>query len=446
MKHPIKAGALLASVACVSLAMSACGSSGAGSGADKNTLTMQVEQGEPNLSIAQAFVKGFQKTHPKVKVTFQQIGPDAVKSTNLTALSSSRPPDIGLIATDTPAYGQLLKGGALADLRSVWKDADLNKRYPAALNKLLEHNNTHYSIGIATGFYDIIFYNKKLFENSSITVPADHRITDPAQLYAMVDKLKKGGVDGIAVGAKSAYPASWMVDNLLPTAVTPDQMDNYLKNFQPSEPVTAKYTDSGFINTLTQLADFKSHNVYQAGFLGADLAGAEASFAQGQAGMLQDGYWAIPALRKAAPSRDLGWLLLPPVEGSTTKAGLASFFSTGYSVPSKGDNQELAKKFLEYMVSDEGQTDAVLKAGSELPCVTTVAPSAYSSLDPLANEMVADAKKNGQVLGWTSYVPASVGQAFTDPLIQQMYAGQITPKEIGAKVQAALDQTRGTNK
>lgn len=431
------AAALTAAMAVIGL--SACTSA---SGSGKVTLRYQVDQGEENLTLANAWIKGFEKLHPNVTIKSEITSRDAVASTNATVLSGSNPPDIGVIATGTPQYQNLVQSGALADLSSVWAAQHLDTRFPKSLNDLLDYNGKHYSIGVSTGYYNVVYYNKDLFNKAGIAVPSDHRIASVDDLYSMVDKLKAIKVEGLAIGAKSNAPASWMVSALLPTAVSETAMNNYLTNYLPSNTVTAKYTDPGFIKTLTALEDFKNHGVYQNGFLGSDVDGADSLFVQGQVGMELEGYWVAGNFRKTNPNLKFDWLLLPPIGGGASQTQLSSFFATGISVPAKGKHVDLAKQFLEYMVSDEGQTDGILKTASQIPAVTTVPESAYSALDPVVTEMVADAKAHGVQSGWSTTVPGDIGQGFIDPLLQSMYAGQASPKDVAQKVQDALDKTR----
>jgi raffinose/stachyose/melibiose transport system substrate-binding protein len=419
--------------------LSGCASSG---DSGKVTLRFQVEQGDPNLAIAQAWIKGFEKTHQNVTIKPELTSQEAVASTNATVLSGGNPPDIGLIATGTPQYEKLVQSGALADLAPVWKGAQLDTRYPKALNDLLSYGGKHYSIGVSTGFYNVVYYNKDLFKRAGITAPDDHRIASVDDLYSMVSKLKAIGVEGLGIGGKANAPASWMVSALLPTAVSGNAINNYLSSYLPANKVTAKYTDPGFVKVLETLQEFGKKGVYQSGFLGMDNDQTDALFVQGQVGMELEGYWVAQGFHKSNPNLDFDWLLLPPVGGGADETQLTSFFATGISVPAKGKHVALAQEFLQYMVSDQGQVDAILKAGSQIPAVTTVPESAYADLDPAVKEMVADARDHGVQSGWSTTVPGEIGQGFIDPLLQSMYAGQTTPQEVAQKVQTALEQAR----
>jgi raffinose/stachyose/melibiose transport system substrate-binding protein len=432
----------LAIAASSAIALSGCGASSPDTGDASKVLRVQVSQGDSNPEIGQALIDGFSAANPGLDVRMELITQDAVISTNLGVLSGANPPDVGLIKTGTSGYQALVSSDGLEDLADVWAASNLDERYPETLNQNLSYGGKHYSIGISTGYYNVVYYNKDLFASAGITEPTDHRIGTVDELYSIVDKLKAAGTEGIAIGASAGFPASWMIDAILPTAATSDQMGNYLTNYQTDAEVTAHYTDEPFVATLTQLEQMADKGVFPKGFLASDLGKATADFSAGRAGMLHQGFWAAKELIDSKLAFDFDWALLPPLAGSDQKTQLSSFFATGYSIPAGAKNIELAKKFLEYAVSVEGQQDAIVKVGSQLPAVNDVPDAAFSDINPYVQSMLADAKANGAQFGWTSAVPATLGQALTDPLLQKLYAGKTTPVEIADAVEAKLGVLR----
>jgi raffinose/stachyose/melibiose transport system substrate-binding protein len=396
-------------------------------------------------SIQQAFARGFEATHKNVTVKLESVTTAAKVGTNLTVVSSANAPDVGLIPTNTPAYQSLVTKGGILDLAPVWKAAKLDKRYPASVNALTSFQGKHYVLALSTSFYGFVYYNADLFAKNHITVPANHRIASASDLYRMASALTKGGVQPLEMGGKSGYEASWMVDALLPTSATASQTSNYLSSWHSSVPVTAKYTDPAFVDVLKQLQNYAKNGVYQNGYLGADQGSTESAFMSGTAGMLIDGSWQAGVISKAKLPFKVGWLLLPPIKASS-KTQLAGFYGADVVVPTKAKHKDLAMQFLEYMASDEGQQKAVIDAGSQIPSVNTLPKSAFTKLDPLVQQMLQDANTNGAQSGWTSTVPAGIGQTTIDPLLQSMYAGSVTPEAIGQTIQAALPGVRAQNK
>jgi raffinose/stachyose/melibiose transport system substrate-binding protein len=433
-------GASLAALLAVTV--TGCGKSGDGSGSDTTTITVQQQAGDQNVATMQSAAKLFEAANPKVKVKIQVITVETKNTTNANVLTGANPPDVGVVPTNSPAYSQLVKGKKLVPLEDVWSAAELKTRYGAAIaSALTAPDGNHYVVSVDSVYYSIAYYNKELFTKAGITAPADHRITSADQLYSMVAALKKAGKQGVGLGGKSGYAASWMLDALLPTSASTDQVNNYLTSWQSSVPETAKYTDPVFVKTVEQLQDYNKNGVFQKGFLAADTPAVEALFQKGDLGMMIDGSWMAATFRKSM--KDVGWLLLPPVD-SAAKTQVTAFAGDGLGIPLGAKHPDLAKKFLEFFMSEQNMAESVIKAGGNLAPVT-MPDSAYTQLDPMVQEMLADVKAGGVQSGWTSTVPGTLGQAFFDPLIQSMYAGQAAPADICDKLEAQLAKTRAEN-
>jgi len=427
------------------LVLAGCGNStnDAGSGG-KNTITVQQQAGDNNVAMMKSAAKLFEAAHPGVTVKIQVITVQTKNTTNANVLSGSNPPDVGVVPTNSAAYSQLVKARKLLPLEDVWSAGSLKSRYGSAIaSALTAPDGKHYVVSIDSVYYSLVYYNKSLFKKAGITPPADHRIESADQLYSMVNALKKTGKQGLGLGGKSGYAASWMLDALLPTSATRDQLDNYLGSWQSSVKQTATYTDPAFVNAVKQLQDYNRHGIYQPGFVGADTPAAEAAFQNGTLGMTIDGSWQAAAFRKVMKD-DFGWLLLPPVDPSA-KTQVTAFAGDGLGIPVGARNKELAKKFLEFFMTEKNLAASVVKAGGNLAPVGDMPDSAYAGLDPLVKEMLADVKANGAQSGWTSTVPGTLGQGFFDPLIQSMYAGQATPEAICEKLETQLARTRSQN-
>ncbi|MEW2396321.1 extracellular solute-binding protein [Streptomyces sp. NPDC046862] len=429
----------------LALAATGCGNSSDGQSADgQTTITVQQQAGDNNVAMMKSAAKLFEAANPQVKVKIQIITVQTKNTTNANVLSGSNPPDVGVVPTNSAAYGQLVKSRKLLPLEDVWASSDLKSRYGGAIaSALTAPDGKHYVVSIDSVYYSLVYYNKELFKKAGITVPADHRIESADQLYSMVKALKKTGKQGLGLGGKSGYAASWMLDALLPTSASADQLKNYLSSWQSSAPESSKYTDPAFVDAVSQLNDYRKHGIYQDGFLGADTPAVEAAFQNGRLGMAIDGSWQAAVFRKVMKS-NVGWLLLPPVNGSA-KTQVTAYAGDGLGIPVGAKHQAAAKKFLEFFMTEKNLAQSVIKAGGNLAPVNDMPDSAHAQLDPLVQEMLADVKANGAQSGWTSTVPGTLGQGFFDPLIQSMYAGQATPAAICAKLEAQLAETRSGN-
>ncbi len=432
--------AVAATLAAGSLLLAGC--SGTDSGETSSSeITVQVPTG--NDAVYNSFIKVFEEQHPGITVTLQTVSQTAKTGSNLQVLTSNNAPDVAVVPTNTQVYTKLIAGDQLVPLDDVWENADLANRYDGNLVSALTTGGTPYVVSTVSTIYNVVYYNKPMFEEAGITVPDDHRIGSVDDLVEIANKLKAIGKQGLSVGAADNYQSSWMVDAFLPTAATEDQLSNYLTSWENADtPVTANYTDEPFVDSLKQLQTLGQRGVFQSGFLGQTVAQAESNFAQGQSGMLLDGSYSAANLEKAGINFEYDFLLLPPVDPSA-KTQVTLYNGDAAAIPVRAKNPEGAKLFLESMMSADAQS--ALPSLDQLPAVNDVDESNFSDLPQVAQDLLADQAANGGQPGWTSVVPGGLGQQLVDPLIQEMLNGTGSPEDIAQAVQAKLKEFRSGN-
>jgi raffinose/stachyose/melibiose transport system substrate-binding protein len=416
--------------------LTACGSSSASGGnGSSNTLVIQSLSFEGPQT--EAVVKAFEAANPNVKVTVESITASQL-DTNGNVMSSTDPPDVGFVDINRPDYTQLTGAHDLVPLGDVWQAENLRTRYGASLSAALSNGGSSpYVVAVDGIYYSALTYNTKLFAQLGIPAPQNHRFSSVQQLNAAVAKLTAHGYAGIAIGGDTTYTVSNLIDPFLPTSASDSQLTNYLTNWNPKIAVTASYTDPAFVDVLNQLQSMNSKHYFQNGFLGQTPTQASSVFASGKAGMYLSGNFDVATFDQSMKG-GVNWALFPPL--SSSKTPQLDIFVDSMGIPAHAHNPGLAKKFLEFYVTAQAQA-LVLNAGVNLPVVNDLPASAKAS-DPLVNEMVADAQKNGTQMGWTSTVPAALGQGFTNPLIEKMFLGETNPTAIASQTQAALSSVR----
>jgi len=426
-------------VAGLAAASAAVALTGCSAASDENTLTVQFTQG--NEKVYQAYASLFEEANPGVTVKLQSVSTESANGANLSVITSSSAPDVAIVPGNSPAYTSLVRDNGLQTLETVWELADLDTRYDESTDALTLYDGEHYAIADSLSFYSLVYYNKEAFDKAGITAPENHRIESAAALEAITTDLKAAGYQGLAVGGKSGYQLSWMLDALLPTSATPEEMASYSTSWNPANEATTSYTDAAFVDAVAQLQQFGAAGVFQDGYLGASSDQSAALFEQSQAGMIIAGSWYAAILDDKAPDLDYGWLLLPPVDPSSMTQVTGSS-TPQFAIPTKAKNPELAEKYLAFMLSSEGQVGAGLAVGGYLPAVNDIQDSELSTLPEAVREMIEDGRTNGIASGWTSTVPSTIGQANVEPLIQSMYDGGATPQSIGEAVQKKVDEVR----
>ncbi|MGW3462272.1 extracellular solute-binding protein [Streptomyces olivaceoviridis] len=431
-----RSAAVLLAVASV---LSACGTGPGSSSGDGTSLRVQIPAG-PLADRMQQVGKDFEKANPGTEVTFESVDSNSSRGPNVALLSSTATPDIGYLQRSTGVWSALLKNKQLTRIDDVWKAARLADKYSKSQTAYYTTNGHHYGVLYEELLIAPVYYNKAAFAKAGIPDPADHQISSVAEFESMVARLKAAGYQGLGVGGSSPYDLGHTLDALLPTGVSESDYQVLLTNFKPGSPTNVKYTDPGFVNTLKTIQDWQKKGVFQQGMLGMDTTQAQALFTSGKLAMLQGGNYSYADLKAAKPSFGMGWFLLPPLtQGRTTP--FDAFNGDTLVIPAKAANPQLAKKFLEFFMTDKYQVSVVAASGS-LPVFTSIQPSRLSNLGDLVQEQFELSRSVGLVNIWDSTVPSTLGQAFAVPVLQELVAGKLTPAQAARQFQTGLENLR----
>jgi len=410
------------------------------------TLTVQYETSPSNQKEWEAVAAAFVKKNPNVTIKWQIITNDAKVGPNLQVLSSANAPDIGLIPLNTNVYTQLLKGKALTPLNGIFAADNTVKRIGPPAAALKQADGNYYAVPNTVAYYNILWTNPLALAKSKVALPKDGFFSSVNQLLSATNACKKAGYAGIAIGGKTNFQASWMFDSMLPSAIKPEDLVNFINSHDASVPITAKWTDKGVVSTLSALGAIAKGGAYQKGYLGMDLDQATALFTAGKSCMLLGGSWMPGGFFKDETEKgDMkfvpGLATLPGVNPGS-KSAYNVYYGNAYGVPAKSNNKDWALELLRYYVSDEGQTVGAIKGGGFVPVSNTIPKAELAALPAGVKLVLGHVAKFGAQSGWTSDVPGAYGQQFLNPLIQKLQEGKITAAEISKKLQAELERVR----
>jgi raffinose/stachyose/melibiose transport system substrate-binding protein len=410
------------------------------------TLTVQYETSPSNTKEWEAVADAFTKKNPNVTIKWQIITNEAKGGPNLQVLSTSNPPDIGLVPLNSNVYTQLLKGKVLAPLNDIFAADNTVKRIGPPAAALKQPDGNYYAVPNTVAYYNVLWTNPLALAKAKVTLPKNGFFTSVDQLLTATRACVKAGYAGIAIGGKTNFQASWMFDSMLPSAIPNEDLVNFISSHDPSVSVKAKWTDKGVVNTLAALGAIAKGGAYQKGYLGMDLDQATAIFTAGKSCMLLGGSW-MPGgafaneTQKGTMKFVPGLATLPGVNPGS-KSAYNVYYGNAYAVPAQSNNKAWALELLRYFVSDEGQTIGAVKAAGVVPATNTI-PKAELAALPAGVKLVLDhVAKFGAQSGWTSEVPGAYGQQFLNPLIQKLQENKTTAAEISKKLQAELERVR----
>ena len=205
------------------LLLASCGDSDSGSSDGKTLRLWHYEAPNSAMGVAWAeAIKEFEKTHPGVKVKFEEKGFEQIQKTAPMVLNSSDAPDLMEYNKGNATAGLLSKQGLLTDLTGEATKRGWDKKLSSGVRTTSQYS-AEGVMGSGNWFgipnyaeYTMVFYNKDLFKKHGIAEP-----TTLAELTAAMDKFVDEGVTPLANSGAEYRPTSTSTSSRSPRRTAP---------------------------------------------------------------------------------------------------------------------------------------------------------------------------------------------------------------------------------
>lgn len=282
-------------------------------------------------------IKDFEKENPDIKVKFTNVpDPGTVLKTRI---SSGDIPDVINTYPMNADFKEWAKNGIFEDLTG--------KEY---LNNLTEGAAEAYALDDKV--YNVpltsnasgIYYNKTKFEELGLEAPKTF-----AEFETLVNTIKDEKEVPFALALTQSegwmlmgyHQLAWAVETDGGTAANEALRFSPKGAIKPSDPV---------FNAVADKLDLLANNP-QKNARGASYDDVVALFAKGEALMLPNGTWALPAINNQNPEFEIGMFPFPGNnEGEELVVGGADL---AVSINESSKNKEAANKFVEYLTTKE---------------------------------------------------------------------------------------------
>ena len=364
-----RAVAAIVATAAAGLMLAACSgggtsSSGSHNGSSSGTITLSWwnnATNQPLLGVYQAAIKGFEASHPNIKITNVPIQNELLQDTKIPlALEGNNPPNI---------YQQW-GGGVLGQQVTSGKVADITSDVSSWISGVSgasgwQANGKQYGVPIdlhVVGFW----YRKDIFAKVGITVP-----TTLTQLESDDAKLRSAGYAPIAVGSKDRWPDAFWWEYFALRDCPQATVASSIKS--------ETFSDGCFSKASTDLAAFLKTNPFQTGFLGTSSqqgAGSSAGMvASGKAAMELQGDWDPSVMEGVSTNKnlssELGWFPFPQTPGSAGSQTAVLGGGDGFSCTGTSAQVTACAKFLQYLDSPAIQDQLVGVGQTGEPVLTS---------------------------------------------------------------------------
>ncbi|WP_392675328.1 ABC transporter substrate-binding protein [Streptomyces sp. LN785] len=334
-----------ASLALMTPLTAACGSDSSAADDGKTLHLWHYEAKDSALANAwSAAIDTFKKSHPGVKVVFEQKTFDQIQQNAGMILNSDKAPDVMEYNKGNATTGLLAKQGLLTDLTAVAKQRGWSDKISQSASVTARYDSKGEMggdkwYGIPNyGEFVLTYYNDDLFKKYNIAKPTDFK-----SFEAALAAFKKAGVTPLA-NAGNDHPAMHWLYLLALSQADDTWVDNYQRyqgkvDFHGPE---WKYAVNKYKEWVSK-GYFEKNDV---GLKGNDMT---EQFVSQKRPIMVGGNWWFGGL--TSDIKDFKWSTAPyPGSEKTLGAG-----GNNWVVPSKAKNKKLAEDFIDITMSPEIQ-------------------------------------------------------------------------------------------
>jgi raffinose/stachyose/melibiose transport system substrate-binding protein len=398
----VTAGAVLA-------ACSGGTKAGSGDGGGSKTLTLaSVDQGS-----VEDVVKAFEKANPGVKVRYTTSGADQYQQQIRTQLSSGTAPDVMSVwpGNGNPGATHVLaKPGYLRDL----SDQPWAAKMPDAIKSVAQYEGKTYNAIFGQNGIGAV-YNEQAMAKAGLTPPDTW-----TKLLSFCKAAKAKGTPAFALGNQDNWVTQLVLYALVATTVYGPDRD-FDQKMQAGQ---ATFADSAWKTALDQYLTMEKTGCFQKNPLGTNYEASQALAASGKTLGIIQGNWVIALLKQQNPQGTFTLKALPATD-TPSETLIPAAAGAGYGVNAKARNEDLALKFVNFVMSPEGMNLFVKKQGG-LPSL----PDTGFAADPSLTELSTFIKDDRTVPFMDQLWPnAKVQQTMLSGL-QEIFSGQSTPEKL----------------
>ncbi|MEV5348317.1 ABC transporter substrate-binding protein [Streptomyces achromogenes] len=346
-RFPLRRKPLLLTVSALALLapLTACGGSDSAAGDGKTLRLWHYEDKDGALGKAwAAAVTEFKKSHPEVKVVFEQKTFDQIQQNAGMILNSDKAPDVMEYNKGNATTGLLAKQGLLTDLTPIVKAHGWDKKISDSASVTARYDKNGEMggdkwYGVPNyGEFVLAYYNDDLFKKYHVAKPTDFN-----SFEAALAKFKAAGVTPLA-GAGNDHPAMHWLYLLALSRADHKWVDDYQRyqgkvDFHGPEMTYAA-------NKFKEWVDNGYFDQKDVGLKGTDMT---EQFVSQKRPIMVGGNWWFGGL--TTDIKDFQWSTAPyPGSKITLGAG-----GNNWVIPTKAKNKKLAEDFIDLTMSPKIQ-------------------------------------------------------------------------------------------
>lgn len=317
-----------------------------------------------------------------------------------TLIAGDNMPDIIDIDAD-PYCKELVDAGYLVDVKKFLQDeGKYDSFYPIALKYQEFTDGTMYTLPLEY-HVEMIWYNKKIFEENNVTVP---KTMD--EWFSVCETLKNNGVTPISVDGVDRWP----VQRYLAMMPFRDTGNEYIINLRDGKASMGDETGRKAAEFLQKIGQY-----FNEGFGATDYATAQSMFLDGKSAMYYIGDWEWRAMSEKYESGEIDYFYLPTSEGALTGANEFCVNSgIGMAFNAKTFDAK-TKDFILYVIENYGK---IYAGRQQMSPIKTELPEDIQFTD-LYLRIQDDMSKTGEhfLKPWDTYLDSDTNTVMQDNML-----------------------------
>jgi glucose/mannose transport system substrate-binding protein len=320
---------------------------GAGEEAGLKALIALYKQKHPDTEIINAAVAGGAGTNAKAVLASRMQGGD--------------PPDTFQVHGGAELNTGWVAADKMNDLSDLYASEGWSRKFPKELIDLVSKDGKPYSVPVDIHRGNVLFYNKKVFDQNGLTPPKTFD-----DFFRAADTLQAKGITPLALGDKEPWAAAMIFEDALLGTMG---ADDYKKLFTGE----ISFDDARVKDALEKTKKMLSY--VNKDHAARNWQDAAQLMAKGEAAMNIMGDWAkgyFTTDLKLKANEDFGWVPTPNTEGSFM------VITDTFGLPKNVKHPEEVKEFLKLLGSVEGQ-DAFNPLKGSIPARIDADPTKYDA-------------------------------------------------------------------
>jgi len=303
--------------------------------------------------IVNEIITEYQAEHTNVTIKTEVLENEQYKNKLKVLSASNKLPDVGV----TWAAGFMqpyVEGNLFAPIEELL-DGSLKDQFVAGTTEAYSMNDHTYALPLEFNIAPI-YYNKDIFEQYSLEVPATYE-----EFQNVVKVLVENGVTPIALGNKDRWTGSLWYMYLADRIAGQETLAGAIAG-------SNSFSDAGLVQAATEVQKLVDANAFNKGFNGLSNDEGKSEFVNEKAAMYLMGTWELPNFTTnedySQEFRDkVGFFKFPVVDGGKGNIdGWVGGPGVGLFVSENSKVKEESKAFIEYFVQKWGER-AVTGAG-----------------------------------------------------------------------------------